>query len=58
MKGWIAMLKNNSTKMKQAIIVAALITGSTWGLQMPTDAANLMVTIPSNYSSSIMGSIN
>lgn len=51
------MLKNNSTKMKQAIIVAALITGSTWGLQMPTDAANLMVTIPSNYSSSIMGSI-
>lgn len=51
------MLKNNSTKMKQAIIVAALITGSTWGLQMATDAANLMVTIPSNYSSSIMGSI-
>ena len=41
MKGWIAMLKNNSTKMKQAIIVAALITGSTWGLQMATDAANL-----------------
>lgn len=51
------MLKVNSNKMKQAMIVAALITGSTWGLQMPSDAANLMVTIPSNYSSSIMGSI-
>lgn len=57
MKGWITMLKVNSTKMKQAMIVAALITGATWGLQMPSDAANLMVTIPSNYSKSIMGSI-
>lgn len=51
------MLKVNSNKMKQAMIVAALITGATWGLQMPSDAANLMVTIPSNYSKSIMGSI-
>lgn len=32
MKGWITMLKVNSTKMKQAMIVAALITGATWGL--------------------------
>lgn len=32
------MLKVNSNKMKQAMIVAALITGATWGLQWKLNA--------------------
>lgn len=46
-----------SEKLQKAILVAGILTGAVIGVQLPTDAANLMVTIPSNYSSSIMGTI-
>ncbi len=46
-----------SEKLQKAILVAGILTGAVIGVQLPTDAANLMVTIPSNYSSSIMGAI-
>ena len=46
-----------SEKLQKAILVAGILTGVVIGVQLPTDAANLMVTIPSNYSSSIMGTI-
>lgn len=46
-----------SEKLQKAILVAGILTGVVIGVQLPTDAANLMVTIPSNYSSSIMGAI-
>lgn len=46
-----------SEKLQKAILVAGILTGVVIGVQLPTDAANLMVTIPSNYSSSIMGVI-
>lgn len=46
-----------SEKLQNAILVAGILTGAVIGVQLPTDAANLMVTIPSNYSSSIMGTI-
>lgn len=46
-----------SEKLQKAILVAGILTGAVIGVQLSTDAANLMVTIPSNYSSSIMGTI-
>lgn len=46
-----------SEKLQKAILVAGILTGVVIGVQLPTDAANLMVTIPSNYSSSNMGTI-
>ena len=46
-----------SEKLQKAILVAGILTGAVIGVQLPTDAANLMVAIPSNYSSSIMGTI-
>lgn len=51
------MTKKYSVTMKKAMMVAAMLTGSIWGAQIPAEAANLMVTIPSNYSSSTMGAI-
>lgn len=51
------MMNVKSEKLQKAILVAGILTGAVIGVQLPTDAANLMVTIPSNYSSSIMGAI-
>lgn len=51
------MMNVKSEKLQKAILVAGILTGAVIGVQLPTDAANLMVTIPSNYSSSIMGTI-
>lgn len=51
------MMNVKSEKLQKAILVAGILTGVVIGVQLPTDAANLMVTIPSNYSSSIMGTI-
>lgn len=51
------MMNVKSEKLQKAILVAGILTGVVIGVQLPTDAANLMVTIPSNYSSSIMGAI-
>lgn len=48
---------SNVKSEKLQILVAGILTGAVIGVQLPTDAANLMVTIPSNYSSSIMGTI-
>lgn len=47
----------NSQKIRRAFYVAGILTGMFMVPEMPVDAANLMVTIPSNYSSSIMGTI-
>lgn len=47
----------NSQKIRRAFYVAGILTGMFFVPEMPVDAANLMVTIPSNYSSSIMGTI-
>lgn len=51
------MMNVKSERLQKAILVAGILTGVVIGVQLPTDAANLMVTIPSNYSSSIMGAI-
>ena len=51
------MLNIKSAKLQKAILAAGILTGAVIGVQLPTDAANLMVTIPSNYSSSIMGTV-
>lgn len=47
----------HSQKIRRAFYVAGILTGMFLVPEMPVDAANLMVTIPSNYSSSIMGTI-
>ena len=47
----------HSQKIRRAFYVAGILTGMFFVPEMPVDAANLMVTIPSNYSSSIMGTI-
>ena len=47
----------NSQKIRRAFYVAGILTGMFMVPEMPVDAANLMVTIPSNYSKSIMGTI-
>lgn len=51
------MMNVKSEKLQKAFLVAGILTGVVIGVQLPTDAANLMVTIPSNYSKSIMGTI-
>lgn len=43
----------HSQKIRRAFYVAGILTGMFFVPEMPVDAANLMVTIPSNYSSSI-----
>ena len=47
----------HSQKIRRAFYVAGILTGMFFVPEMLVDAANLMVTIPSNYSSSIMGTI-
>lgn len=47
----------HSQKIRRAFYVAGILTGMFVVAEMPVNAANLMVTIPSNYSSSIMGTI-
>lgn len=46
-----------SQKIRRAFYVAGILTGMFMTAGTSADAANLMITIPSNYSSSIMGAI-
>lgn len=47
----------HSQKIRRAFYVAGILTGMFMTAGTSADAANLMITIPSNYSSSIMGAI-
>ena len=51
------MIHVQSQKIRRAFYVAGILTGMFMTAGTPADAANLMITIPSNYSSSIMGAI-
>ena len=51
------MIHVRSQKTRRALYVAGILTAMFAGAEIPVDAANLMITIPSNYSSSIMGTI-
>ena len=51
------MIHVQSQKIRRAFYVAGILTGMFMTAGTSADAANLMITIPSNYSSSIMGAI-
>lgn len=51
------MIHVQSQKIRRAFYVAGILTGMFMTAGTSADAANLMITIPSNYSSSIMGTI-
>lgn len=51
------MIHVQSQKIRRAFYVAGILTGMFMTAGSSADAANLMITIPSNYSSSIMGAI-
>lgn len=52
------MASISSLKIRRTFYVAGILTGMFGGAEVTVDSANLIVTVPSNYYSSIMGTIS